>query len=279
MDIKDLSLRIPLEGTINTRDLGGYRSSNGKRIKYKRLIRTDHLENITEKDAKILHNIYHSKYEVDMRSDNEIKPDYKPKIPNITFLHLPVQQFHKTEQLVKPIKHLKVENKAIQSTLDYLLQMSLSGDMTTAFEVVYRGMLSPFGQKNYSNFLHLCKNNKEGSILFHCSEGKDRSGVGAALLLYCLGISKEDIQYDYLKTNDYIQEKAHQRELYLRNEAHIDDEIVINSIKMVCGVRLNWLESAFDEMVKIAGSVDNFIRYNLHFSDEDIKELRDNYLE
>ncbi len=48
---------------------------------------------------------------------------------------------------------------------------------------------------------------------------------------------------------------------------------------MVAGVRRNWIEAAFDEMTKIAGSVDNFIKNNLHFSDEDIKELQDNYLE
>ena len=279
MQKRELSLRIPFDGTINTRDLGGYSTKDGKTIKYKRLIRTDHLENISEKDAEIFADVYKAKYEVDMRSTNEIKIDYQTKIPSITFIHLPVQEFHKGEHLVTPIKHLKVENKAIQSTIDYLLQMSVTGDMSKAFEVVYRGFLSPFGQKNYAAFLQLCKNNKEGAILFHCSEGKDRSGLAAALLLYCLGVSKEDIIYDYLKTNEYTKEKAQQREDYLRNVANIKDEVVINSIKMVCGVRLNWLEAAFDEIDKIAGDLDTFIRNNLHFSDKDIKELRDNYLE
>lgn len=280
MPNNELGKRIPLEGTINTRDLGGYITKDGRKVKYRRLIRTDFLGRITDNDIQYILKELHPVYEVDMRSSGEIDASPNREIPGVTFVHLPIQESHKTERLVdQESPHVSIKDAGIKSTVDYLYRMDVNGDMTYAFEKVYRNMVLPYGQKHYEDFLRLCQKNKEGSILFHCADGKDRSGLAAALLLLMLGVDKETVIEDYLKSNENTKGKAQRREKYLREEAHIEDETIINSIKMVAGVRRNWIESAFDEMTKIAGSVDNFIKNNLHFTDEDIKELQDNYLE
>ena len=64
-DINKLSLRIPLEGTINTRDLGGFETSDKRHIKYKRIIRTDNLSRLTPKDISYFHNVLDARFDVD----------------------------------------------------------------------------------------------------------------------------------------------------------------------------------------------------------------------
>lgn len=271
--------RIPLEGTINTRDLGGYQTKDGRTIRYGRLIRTDCLSHITDKDIRYLTNVLHARYEVDMRGYDEIQRKPDRTIPGVTFLHMPIQEELNKGYEMNPHTNFDVEDKDIKGTIDYLFRMDKNGDMSHSFEKVYRDMLKPFGAKHYEEFLRLCMKNKEGTILFHCADGKDRSGLAAAILLLTLGVDRETVIQDYLRTNENTKTKAEYREHYLRDICHIRDEIVISSIKMVAGVRRNWLEAAFDEMEKQAGSIDDFILEKLHFTKEDQKELQDNYLE
>ncbi len=277
MNTIELGKRIPLEGTKNTRDLGGYPTRNGKRIAYKRLIRSDCLATITKNDEDVLLHDLHVLYEVDMRGKQEILKRPNVKLENVTFLHLPVQKERKHRDY-NPHTNIQVEDKALQHTIDYLFRMNFKGDITIAFEKVYRSMLRPYGKSQYEKFIRLCIQNKEGAILFHCADGKDRSGLAAAILLLSLGVEKELVIQDYLKTNENTVDKARKREEYLRNVAHVQDEIVINSIKAVAGVRRNWIEAAFDEMEKQSGTIENFIHQELHLSDEDLNELQENYL-
>lgn len=279
MNNNDLGKRIPLEGTINTRDLGGYQASDGRTIKYKRIIRTDCLSHVTEKDIRFIKDELHAKIEIDMRGFKELENEPNKYIEGIQFIHLPIQEDLNKGFDMNPHTNFKIQDKAIKGTIDYLFRMDPKGDLTTSFEKNYRDMLKPYGQKQYERFLRICLSNKEGSILFHCADGKDRSGLAAAILLLALGVDEKNVIEDYLKTNENTKSKALYRENYLRNVCHVEDEIVINSIKMVAGVRRNWLEAALDEMKKQAGSIPSFIKNNLHFSDEDLKHLKDNYLE
>lgn len=278
MENQELGKRIPLEGTINTRDLGGYETRDGHTIKYKRIIRTDYLGHLSDEDVRFITENLQARYEVDMRGFDEIKRNPNREVPGLTLLHMPIQEDLNKGYDLNPHTHYEIEDKAIRGTVDYIFRMDFNGDLTYAFERVYRDFLKPFGCHHYEEFLRLCIKNKEGSILFHCADGKDRSGLAAALLLTCLGVDRETVIQDYLKTNENTKKKAEYRENYLRNTCHIEDDTVINSIKMIAGVRRNWLEAAFDEMEKQSGSVENFIHEKLHLSDEDLQALRDNYL-
>ena len=88
----------------------------------------------------------------------------------------------------------------------------------------------------------------------------------------------DDIKEDYLKTNEYTRCKADEREKYLREVSHVTDENLIEAVRDVAGVRLNWLESAFEEIEQLGG-FDTYIRDYLKIDDTMLEELRDNYLE
>lgn len=276
---EELGKRIPLEGTINTRDLGGYESEDHRHVAYRRLIRTDALHRITSKDETYLHDVLKARYDVDFRGKKEAEELPDKPIEGCQYLFLPIQDDLNDALPSHPHQPFIIDKPDVKGTVDYLFRVSPDGDIAKAFEKNYETFLAPYGQRQYSTFLHLCKKNREGSILFHCADGKDRAGTGAALLLEALGVKRETIFADYLKTNEYTKGKAEARVKYLRDECHITDEKVLASIAMIAGVRRNWLAAIFSLLDSFPGGSRQYFKEKLFFGEEDIRELRDNYLE
>ncbi len=281
MNINELGKRIVLDGTINTRSLGGYENKEGRRIKDKRIYRSDALIRISDKDKLFFKDELNLKYDIDLRGDDEIKRNPDLEIEGCKYLHFPVESsLNKTIPHVYPHEEFNIPDPAIRGTVEYLFRLDPNGDATYAFEKVYRGYISSsFSQMNYGNLLKTILNNKEGSVLFHCADGKDRCGTGVALFLSILGVDREVIIQDYLKTNENTKEKKDRREQYLREVCHVTNETVINSVRIVAGVRENFIRAAFDEIDTKYNGIDNYIHNELHFTDEMIEEMKENYLE
>ena len=64
-------------------------------------------------------------------------------------------------------------------------------------EEAYRTIIRKF-QNEYKRFFEILINRQAAPLLFHCSAGKDRTGIAAALLLSALGVDKETVMQDYL---------------------------------------------------------------------------------
>ena len=281
MNINELGKRIVLEGTINTRSLEGYESSDGRRIKAKRIYRSDALWNITENDISFFENEIHLKKDIDLRGANEIECKPDKKIPGCKLIHCPIEEdLNKALPNVYPHPEYNVKRPDVYGTIEYIYRLDPHGDATYSFETIYRNFIkSEYSQKHYEMLLKEILSNKEGSVLFHCADGKDRCGTGVALFLAMVGIDKETIIKDYLKTNENTKAKADERERYLREECGVTDEVIINSVRIVAGVRENFLRAAFDEIENTFGGFDNYFHNQLHFTDEMIEEMKDNYLE
>jgi len=121
----------------------------------------------------------------------------------------------------------------------------------------------------WTKIFELFLESKHG-ILFHCSAGKDRTGVVAAITEYALGFDKEAIYKDYLLTNEnplyykVIAERyqGEQKEAFLANYA----------------ARKEYLDATFDEIDKLYGSVDCFLKEICELDESKISKLRDKYL-
>jgi protein-tyrosine phosphatase len=269
-----------MEGTINTRDLGGYPTTDGHHVRYGRLIRTDNLSHITQKDTLYFQNVLKARFDVDFRSLNEIAGKEDKPIPGCEKVLCPVVEDRVDNRTSHPHEEFIVDRPNVKNLIEFIFRIAPDGDVTYAMENSYRAFVGePFGYQHYARFLQLALANKEGSILFHCADGKDRAGVGAFLLLSALGVSREDCLKDYLRTNEYTGKKAESREAYLRNDCHITNEKVIQSVKMLAGVRLNWISAALSEIDNRYGGMDSYVANQLKLSANDLKLLRDNYLE
>jgi protein-tyrosine phosphatase len=279
-DYSAFGLRIPLEGTINTRDLGGYPTRDGSSVKYGRAIRTDNLSHITEKDAAYLSNVLHAHYIVDFRGENELPGREDKPVSGAEYVFCPVEEALEKKYTPHPHEEFIIDKPNIASLVNYIYLISPDGDVTYAMENSYRGFVGEeWGKRHYRIFFDLLLRNETGSLLFHCADGKDRAGVGAALFLSALGVPRDAVLYDYLKTNDYTDEKAKNREKYLREECHITNEKAIRSVMMLAGTRRNWIEAAFFEMERQYGSVESYLKEGLGLSDPDLAKLRKEYTE
>lgn len=279
-EYQNLSQRIPLEGTLNTRDMGGYKAKDGRTLKYKRLIRTDKLNNITDNDVLYIENVLKARFVCDFRTPDAIEKTPDRRLKNCQFVQTPVSADLDNGRKEHPHEEFNVPDKSISGLIHFIYTISPDGDVTYGMQNNYMHyVLDDIGLKNYRKFLLVLKDNKEGSVLFHCADGKDRAGVGAALAMLALGMEKEAAIHDYLKTNEYTKEKMVKRLTYLKEECHMTNEKVLNSVGMLAGVRQNWLEAALDAIDSKYGSIENYFHEGLLLTEEDLQELRDNYLE
>ena len=128
----------------------------------------------------------------------------------------------------------------------------------------------------YENFLRGLIDD-DAPTLFHCTAGKDRAGFAAAISLIALGVSREDVIEDYMKTNAFTKDRIEEilGQIKLMSLYQTDTEI----LRPLIGVERVYIETAFKTAEEKYGSLENFIRDGLNISDEDIQKLRNNFLE
>lgn len=267
----EVNMRINLEGLLNVRDLGGLVGFGGKRVKMGRLIRSDNLSPATDNDCKALFE-YGLKKIVDFRTDDEISASPDREICGVQWIKNPILKSLTTGITRKESKKPR-ELKEI--LLDFSCDLGANGVPWLAS--LYIPLVSDeFSLNGYRNFLDILKENKSGAVLYHCSAGKDRVGIGTMIILSALGVSREDIIKDYLLTNESYH-KVIEEAKDLGRQRGIDEEI-LNTIKPLSGVDISYINSAY-KVIDDLGGIDKFLKDSLGLDDEYINDLRENYLE
>ena len=177
---------LPFEGGHNFRELGGYIADEGKTVKWGQIFRGIPTSLLTsDADRKLLDSL-NLRLILDLRSEAEAaqSPDYVPdgaRLVRICGLCHP----DGTEIAFSP------EDK------EKLLKGRLDEDHNMA-DAMYEQML--FGNKAFKELFRALEAG-ETPILFHCSAGKDRTGVAAMLILLALGATDEVISADFVQSN------------------------------------------------------------------------------
>lgn len=177
--------RLQLTGAVNFRDLGGYPTADGRRLKRGLVFRSDHLSRLTTGDQQILQRL-RFKVVCDLRTVREQQkaPDLLPLDGAIHLLSLPVQVDD-----FDPITAM-ARLRAGDSTwlaMDFFIEH-------------YRRYLDDFGPV-WGRVLRLVLSPANLPLVFHCTGGKDRTGICAALLLKALGVQEESIFLDHERSN------------------------------------------------------------------------------
>jgi protein-tyrosine phosphatase len=129
----------------------------------------------------------------------------------------------------------------------------------------YRDFVKTDSHRFAELFEHLLS--KPEPLLFHCTAGKDRTGLAAALILSALGVSEKDIWQDYLLTN----------QLYKRNSTGattLSPEV----LKIVWEVQESFLKASLDVIEKEHGGMPNYLGQALKLSPAALQKLRATYL-
>ncbi|MCL2001320.1 MAG: tyrosine-protein phosphatase, partial [Planctomycetes bacterium] len=165
---------LPLSGIINFRDLGGYPAADGRRVRWRRLYRSARWTAATPDDAAAL-----AKLDIDTVIDfrDEAKREQRPE-------HIPPG--------VRRVVHLPIE-PVDPVFADGLASIPRSGDAAAnraLMRAFYVEMVTEHADRFRAFFAALAE--AQGPVVFHCSAGKDRTGLAAALLLTALGVGAED---------------------------------------------------------------------------------------
>ena len=248
---------LPMDGAHNTRELGGYKTTDGKSVKWGMLYRSDKLSDISDTDQAYLQNLGIKKI-IDFRSkeEKEEDPDIIPK--GIDYIEMPISV-----------------DGAMRSKIEAVLKGETNKDVKSFLIDANKEFVSNYADV-YEDFLRNLIDD-DGPALFHCTAGKDRAGFAAAITLIALGVSKEDAINDYMKTNQFTKERIEEiiGQIKLMTLYQTDPEI----LRPLLGVEREYIETAFQTAEEKYGSLENFIKDGLDISDEDIQKLRKKFLE
>ena len=254
----------------NARELGGYVNKDGKRIQYKRLFRSSPLHNLTEEDYNILKDEYNLRKVFDFRSFFERKDKPDDEIENCTNIWIPILEDRDPDDSFTAEDVAEFEKNPIKGLMK-MAERGITFDM-------YTGMLKPeYSQRQFAKFIREVIDCKEGAVLWHCSAGKDRTGMGAILLLTMLDVDMDTILDDYMLTNEYRTKEL--QVLFDMAKAQNMPEELYPVLYPIEGVAKESLMQGINYITENYGSILNYIHEALGITDEEIAQLKENYLE
>lgn len=257
---------LNIQNGRNFRELGGYRTISGKRIKRHKLIRSGHLGNLSERDLEFLSS-YSVKYDIDLRTNFEKNndPDLVPS--SAKYVEAPVFDEDLTNSTVS------VSEMARQAGDDPNWGYSR---MLWAYENMVTGKNSRIAYKKLFELL-LANDQDNSAVLFHCTAGKDRTGFGAMLILSALGVPLKTIKEDYLLTNQAI--KPFINNMMANEKAKGASDTLLHSLHDLQTVQIDYLNSAIKLINSNYGSINAFLQHELGLRTQDLLTLRQIYLE
>lgn len=252
---------IDLAGARNFRDLGGYHNRFGQTIQWRRIFRSDALHNLTKDDRQTLVSL-NIKYNCDLRTTREqgFFPDQK------------------WDQAVHLDCHIYPEDRPrAKADGRYFRHKYHLSAMDSSLAAVYQTVL--FSQESRQSFAkvfaQLLKLPADQALVFHCSAGKDRTGMMASLVLLALGIDDQTIIMDYLLSNNFLSYRQEWKQ-------QSDDEVMraVNKVSATKGAD-ETIMSFVDSLRTVWGSFDQFFvsESGLGFSQTDLQEFRKKFLE
>lgn len=256
---------LPLSSVCNPRDLGGYIGFDGRKIKGHRLLRTGKINKISAKDEKFLQE-YGLSTIIDLRSPLECKmcPDHL--IPGVKHYNLPLSDEDNTQGGKADIAQTFAEYRK---------------DQYAGFRMMcnrYRDHVSKsHAQKTIHQILKIMANTPDGAILFHCSEGKDRTGIVAIIILYLLGVDLETIRQDYLYSNYMLNHYRAVRDQKFKKDG--ENLKFRANMRILGSVSDAFLDTSLITIEEKFGGFDKFLQEQLGVSDDLRTTLRELYLE
>lgn len=282
---------IRLEKIKNVRDLGGIVNREGKKIREGLFIRSSVLYELSEKDKDTLARVRDLKRVIDLRTDKEMAERPDTRIEGVEYIHVPllnesvmgITHEEETERynghwipempsLYRNFvtKDFAVEGlkRALHIICDHAcntngISKAPLGTALEAHRVSAPG--SADGENaNKSDGQRVPASN--GSVLWHCTEGKDRCGILSALLLSILDVDNESIMQDYLMTNKVAIAKS--RRYYYMILLTKRDKRMAKSVREAYRAERAYLQSAFDAIDERYGSMDAFLKDRLGITDD-----------
>ncbi|MGW3376429.1 tyrosine-protein phosphatase [Streptomyces hydrogenans] len=256
--------QIPLQGAVNVRDLGGYPTYDGERVRHGLVYRSDHLGKLTEADLVTLAGLGLARA-VDFRIPLEVGYDGADRLPaGVTAVARPITDNGLFGQLTA----------AIGSRDPVLQEQMLGGGRAAAFMAdVYRTFVTDAANRAaFGRTLRELAAPGTGPVLYHCTSGKDRTGWTSWLLLRLVGVPERSATEDYLASNTLrAAHDARVREGLRQSGMMRNPELIVPLQE----VRREYLDAALDEVRAGYGGLYRYVTAGLGLDLRTVAGLRE----
>ncbi|MFJ8078462.1 tyrosine-protein phosphatase [Streptomyces sp. NPDC096176] len=254
-----------LTGVRNFRDVGGLPTVDGRRVRHGRLFRSGHLAHATASDAAFLttlglHTIFDFRNAADQRLEG---PDVE--LPGVRNVNLPLSDPADGAEFWKMVRDGNLDQ--LKAILD---DGKGAGRMIASYRMIVKERTA-----EHSQVLHALAEDSVPALM-HCAAGKDRAGLSIAVSLLAVGVERDAIEADYLKSND-----PHRRYKVRRTDSSptgMSPE-VMELLSPLFDARAEYLAAAFDAIEENWGTPERYLTEGLKLSRETRERLRTRLLE
>jgi len=248
--IADSAMRkVSLQGVVNFRDIGGYRTNDGKQVVWGRIYRSGALSRTTAADREELYNRRITSI-FDFRNLDEALSGPDTVWQDAVYMRCGAG----SEQL---------------SGWGSILKTLTTGDSLLNS---FYGSVDSLGARYKPLFQKLMNQPRREAVVYHCSSGKDRTGIATALILHALGVPDAIIWQDYEASNFYRQRENEKAIAVLSANGYpraVAEDLVV--------VKPSYLQTTWDALNKKYGTIDNFLEKELGMGPDQLKKLREKY--
>lgn len=240
---------VRMEGAVNFRDIGGYKTTDGKEVKWGKVFRSADVSKLTDKDLNVLEE-KHIHTVVDFRGKKESAAAPDHLLPNTDYILCPAG------------------SDSLPSAKDMLAHIKQDSFLTKFYSSTQY-----FGPRYKAFFQKLLALPEGESIMYHCTGGRDRTGMATALLLYVLKVPRETIEEDFVASNVYLAPMNQKMYQSFAQYPGVD----IEAVKKAMALRPELIRVMFSSIEREYGSIEAFFKQELGVGDKEIAQLRSKY--
>ncbi|KAI5269524.1 hypothetical protein E4T47_07011 [Aureobasidium subglaciale] len=270
-----------MEGTLNMRDLGGLPTNDGRHTIKNRLFRSANLAQLTRNDVQTLERLG-IRTVVDLRGPKEAL-DHPDNVPaGTTIVSSPIIGSNTGDEINDTTIRNLVLGAGLPETMLDVAQVSLHGPY---YRMLF--LVNSYGTESHTSrltnyrpfFRTLIDLTPDETILVHCTGGRDRTGVGVALLLKALGVSSQEIEADFVASNHALQpdrENSDSTTFLQFQSANVSKELGASpeSIRNAVKLKVDLLRRMFTSIDARFGSFSNFLVSQLGVGPEELDILK-----
>ena len=235
---------------FNFRDVGGYRTQDGHRVRWGRYFRAGRQDRMTAEDLERLAAMG-VKSQIDLRKTDEISDQGRGPLPGMgaEYHNIPVIPDGGVDQLARLVGDTGISGRR------YLGYLEFEGDTwLRIFDVLAEANDHP--------------------VLVHCTAGKDRTGVTTAFLLSILGVHRDVIDADYLLTNRDVARQV----AFLDEQGLLPEGLSRADMMHAAGVPETAMSDFLDGLDERHGGALAYLR-SVGVTDEHFDRVREAFLE
>ncbi|MEM7540431.1 MAG: tyrosine-protein phosphatase [Pseudomonadota bacterium] len=250
---------LPLAGGVNFRDIGGYQTADGRRVKWGRVFRSGHMSKLTRGDYDYLSQIG-LKTVCDLRLPEEAANEsaatphgaklefvgIRPGVSDPRYFHRLFQSANDPQVIVEAM-----------ATMNCSLMLDMA--------------------PNYQRLLDMMLDAGNAPLLINCSAGKERTGVAVAILLTALGVPRETVLYDFMLSKTYFPVAAEVERVKAKYEVTDSSPAATALVMPLLETHETYLESAFAAMEAKYGNSANYLREMFGLDNETLAALKEIY--